>query len=226
MTRRNGRNRAVGVGAGLGLMLAAVAVPAVAAAPVIDNERVTVWDVTLANGDSAPPTSRDLDTVIMFLEGGTIRTVVKGKTTTATHAFGDAVFVPAGSDAVDTLISAGHAHEVVIALKPHAVPSAVPNTSGFPLAFPRPGVVKVLENARVVVWHYAWTPGVATPMHFHDKEVVVAYRQNGALTSITPDGERVVNAYKSGEIRFNAANRIHQELLVGPPQSAVMMELK
>ena len=210
----------------LGLTLLGLSGPAMAAAPVIDNERVTVWDVMLAKGEAAPPTSHDLDTVIMFLEGGRVRTVSGGKTRTVTHKFGDAVFVPAGSEAVDTLVSGGPAHEVVIALKPHAIPSAVPNTSGLPPAFPRPGVVKALDNDRVVVWHYAWKPGVPTPMHFHDQEVVVAYHQDGPLTSITPYGKRVVNAYKKGQIVFNKADRIHQELLVGPPQSAVMMELK
>jgi hypothetical protein len=210
----------------LGLTMLAAAAPAMAAS-VIDNERVTVWDVPLAKGEAAPATPHDLDTVIMFLDGGRIRTVTAdGKTRTVTRKFGDAVFVPKGADAVDTLVSGGPAHEVVIALKPHAVPSAIANTSGLPLAFPRPGVVKALENDRVVVWHYAWKPGVPTPMHFHDKEVVVAYHQDGPLTSITPDGKRVVNSYKKGQIVFNKANRIHQELLVGPPQSAVMMEMK
>ena len=210
---------------GFGLAILAAA-PALAAAPTIDNDRVTVWDVKLAPGESAPATVHDLDTVIMFLEGGTIRTVAGGKTTTATRKFGDAVFVPAGTDAVDTLVSGGPAHEVVVALKPHAVPSAIPNTTGLPNAFPRDGVVSVLNNDRVLVWHYAWVPGKPTAMHFHDKEVVVAYHQDGPLTSITPDGKRVVNPYKSGQLVFNRATRIHQELLVGPPQSAMMMELK
>ena len=40
---------------------------------------------------------------------------------------------------------------------------------------------KLLENARVIVWDYTWTPGVATPMHFHDKDVVVYYQEDGDL---------------------------------------------
>ncbi len=59
--------------------LAAPAAASVAAAamagPVIDNERVTVWDVKLAPGASGPATPHDEDVVIMFLEGGQIRTV-------------------------------------------------------------------------------------------------------------------------------------------------------
>jgi predicted metal-dependent enzyme (double-stranded beta helix superfamily) len=211
----------------IGLTLLATSLPAAAVpAPVIDNERVTVWDVVLPKGISGPSTPHDMDTVIMFLEGGKIRTTAAdGKSSTATRKFGDAVFVPKGKDVTDVLTSDGAAHEIVIALKDH--PSVViANTSGLPAAFPRPGSVKVLDNERFTVWHFSWTPGKPTHMHFHDKDIVVAFRYDGALKSVTPDGASVVNAYKAGDIRFNKGNRAHYEELTGDRQSAVMMELK
>jgi hypothetical protein len=196
------------------------------AAPVIDNDRVTVWDIRLQKGESARSTPHDLDTVIMFLEGGRISTrAANGKTSIATRAFGDALFVPRGTDASQTLLSDGSAHEIMIALKDYRVP-AVANTTGLPGAFPRPGSLKVLDNDRVAVWHYSWAPGVPTPMHFHDKDVVVAYRYDGTLKSVAPDGAIVVNPYKTGDIRFNKANRSHYEELTTDRQSAVMLELK
>jgi hypothetical protein len=206
----------------LGASLPAAAQPA----PVIDNERVTVWDIILEKGVSGPVTPHDMDAVIMFLEGGRIRTLeAGGKSSTATRKFGDAVFVSKGTDARQTLISDGQAHEIVIALKDYRVPVVV-NTTGLPAAFPRPGSVKALDNDRITVWHYTWMPGVPTPMHFHDKDVVVAYRYDGALKSVTPDGASVINPYKAGDIRFNKANRSHYEELTTARQSAVMMELK
>jgi uncharacterized RmlC-like cupin family protein len=207
-------------------LAAAGAATAAVADPVIDNERVTVWDVKLTPGASGPATPHDEDTVIMFLEGGQIRTVDgSGKTTTIERKAGDAVFVPRGSDATDTLVSGGPAHEVVINLKDHKAPP-IANTAGLPAAFPRPGSVKVLDNDRVVVWDYSWAKGVPTPMHFHDKDIVVAYRFDGALKSVTPDGATVVNPYKAGDIRFNKGNRAHYEELASDRQSAVMMEMK
>jgi quercetin dioxygenase-like cupin family protein len=219
--------RTAAMGLGLSLVWASSAAAAPAAAPVIDNARVSVWDVTLARGETGPATPHGLDTVVMFLEGGRVRTATAdGKARTVVHRFGDAVFIPRGADARDTVVAGGPVHEVVIALKDVKKPP-VPNTSGLPLAFPRPGVIKALDNDRAVVWNYTWRPGKPTPRHFHDKEVVVAYRYDGALASVTPDGKRTVNHYKAGEIRFNPANRIHYELLEpGQKQSAVMMELK
>jgi hypothetical protein len=51
---------------------------------------------------------------------------------------------------------------IVIDLKEHFV-ATIENVSGYPLAFPRPGVKKILENERVIVWDCTWTLGVASP---------------------------------------------------------------
>jgi len=116
-------------------------------------------------------------------------------------------------------------HSLVIGLKDHQVPP-IENTSGYPLGFPRPGAKKLLENDRVIVWDYAWTTGVPTPMHFHDKDVVVLFLEDGDLKSTTPDGQSVVTSYTSGTFRFNARNRTHAETLVRGKQRAIVTELK
>jgi hypothetical protein len=102
----------------------------------------------------------------------------------------------------------------------------LPNKSGYPLAFPRPGSKKVFENARVIVWDYRWTPGVATPMHMHDKDVVVFYLEDGDLQSTTPSGEKTMNPYKPGMVRFNLRDRTHTETLIRGKQHAIITELK
>ena len=114
---------------------------------------------------------------------------------------------------------------ILIALKDFKS-ELLPNKTGLPLAFPRPGSKKLFENARVVVWDYAWTPGVATPMHFHDKDVVVFYLEDGDLQSTTPNGEKTVNPYKPGMARFNLRNRTHTETLIRGKQHAIITELK
>jgi hypothetical protein len=132
---------------------------------------------------------------------------------------GSAAFLPKGTPPKIT------GRSMVINLKDHPV-APIANTSGYPLAFPRPGSKKLLENARVIVWDYTWTPGVATPMHFHDKDVVVVFLDDGDLKSTTPDGKDVVNPYKSGTVRFNLRDRTHTETLVRGKQRAIITELK
>jgi len=132
---------------------------------------------------------------------------------------GNAVFAPKGSTTKIT------GKLLVIELKDHPVPP-IENKSGYPLAFPRPGSKKLLENDRVVVWDYAWQPGVATPMHFHDKDVVAWFLEDGDLQSTTPDGQSTVNQYTSGTIKFNARNRTHMETLIKGKEHAILTQLK
>ncbi len=167
------------------------------AQPVVDNERVTIWDT---RGPLAP----------------------------AHHEF---VAVPYSGNGAAVLGKKGDipgasgSRTVVIELKDHPV-APIANRSGFPDAFPRARVEKLLENDRIIVWRYRWNPGEATPMHFHDKDVVVVYQEDTTLKSTTPDGKSVVSDHKAGDIRFNRRDRTHTELLLGGAGSAIMTELK
>ena len=172
--------------------------------PIIRNDRVTVWDV--APGTSVRPSAPGRDTVIFLIRGGDAEARFEAAGTAPAP-------IPAGTRAI------------VIALDERRVP-ALPNRSGHPPAFPRTGSVRLLENERVVVWKSAWTPGVATPMHFHDKDVVVTYLADGALASTGADGQRTVNEARFGLTRFNARDRIHTETLTRGEGRAVMVELK
>jgi hypothetical protein len=161
--------------------------------PAIDNDRVTVWDVTAG---SAMP----LDSVVVSFSG-------------------TATFAPKGTaPKID-------GRSLVINLKDHPV-APIANPTKFPLGFPRPGSKKLFENDRVIVWDYTWEPDVATPMHFHDKDVVVLFLEEGDLKSTSPDGKSVVNSYTPGTIRFNLRDRTHTETLVKGKQRALITELK
>src|SRR5262249_43325657 len=132
---------------------------------------------------------------------------------------GSAAFVPKGTAPK----IAGRS--IIIDLKDHPVPP-IANSSKYPLAFPRPGSRKLLENDRVIVWDFTWKPDTPTPMHFHDKDVVVVFLEDGDLKSTTPDGQSTVTAYTAGTVRANARNRTHSETLVRGKQRAIITELK
>ena len=202
--------------------LSLLATPALAQAPapVIDNERVTVRDIPLEPGKPAAAIEHAGDYVILYFQGGRIRGA-DGKT--ATHPSGGAAFGHGGTTG-DTALGKA-AHEIVVELK-DGPSKTVPNTTGLPPAFPRPGSKKILENDRVRVWNYAWVPGKPTPMHFHNTEVVVAFRGDGDVASTTQDGKTTVAHHNPGEIVFNAANRSHSEELVKGQQCGIMLELK
>jgi len=167
------------------------------AEPVLDNDRVTVWDTT----QPLPPAQHDFVAVSLSRKG--------------TAYFGHSGSSPGKAGA----------RTVVIELKDHTLPPLA-NTTGYPLAFPRPHAKKLLENAKVVVWDYTWRPREPTPMHFHDKDALVVFEATGALQSTTPDGKSTVNEFKFGDIRFNGRDRTHTELLIRGIEHAVITELK
>jgi hypothetical protein len=189
--------------------LAALLLPIAGAAelkPVIENERVIVWDVPAGQSMPDAVAHHQYDVVkVSFMRGA-----------------GSAVFEKKGERGTDGPASM---RTMVVALKDHKVPP-FENHTGLPAAFPRPGVKKLIDNARVVTWEYTWQSGVPTPLHFHDKDVVLVYLEDGSLKSTTPDGKAVVNDYRYGQIKFNPGNRAHTELLVNGQQHAIMTELK
>ena len=181
------------------------------AKPVIDNDRVTVWDVTWTKGQTNPARGHDRDAVVLWVAGPKART---------------ASFSPKSDKREEQgAANANPPRSLIIELKDHVVPPLA-NKTGYPLAFPRPHVEKLLENNRVIAWSYRWNPGEPTPMHFHDKDVVVVYLEPTALTSTTPDGAKTLNQYQAFDIRFNQRNRTHTELLEHGTGSAMMLELK
>jgi hypothetical protein len=171
----------------------------------IENARVHVSSETAKDGASAgrlPQVRVWVDGHVQYLEPG-----ARAESHKATDA------------------RAAAAGVVVIDLKDtHIAP--LRNPTSFPLAFPRPGVKKVLENERVVIWDYTWTAGVPTPMHFHDKDVVVTYLADGALRSTEPGGASVVNPHYFGFTKFNSGDRSHTEELVQGAGRAIIVELK
>src|SRR6185437_15087630 len=89
-----------------------------APAPVIDNDRVVVWNLHLNKGEAGPYTPKDLDTVVVFLKGGSIRSESSdGHVHLEKRRAGDAVWVPKGSPLRDTPTSEEPVDEVVISLK-------------------------------------------------------------------------------------------------------------
>jgi hypothetical protein len=190
-----------------------------AGAPVIDNERVTVWTQpqpgTRAN-DSLLVTVLPATATVQFTPAGATSPAAAGSL--VVDATNPAAFRVGGN-------APAQERRLQIDLKNKAV-EPLRNTTGLPLAFPRPAIKQLLDNARVTVWDYTWTLNQPTPMHFHDKDVVVMFLEEGDLQSTTLDGQKTLNKYTPGTIRFNARNRSHNEELVRGKQRAIIVELK
>jgi len=179
--------------------------------PLIDNDLVTVWDV---RPDALPPfgTLKQHDTVVIYIAPESLH--------------GKVDYIQQGGDAVSAIGHAQATRVAVVSLK-RAPQPALPNTSGYPDAFPRPGKLATpVNNARVVVWDYTFETGKPSPMHFHPRDVVTVYLKEGALVSTTPEGVKTTNEFTPGTVRFNPRNRTHTEVVTRGESRIVSVELK
>ena len=194
---------------------------------IFDNERVTIWDVTWIKGKPSPMHRHKYDLVGVYLVGSPIKvTLPDGTARESKVVEGFVLYQPKGVTHIEEgLVDDNPRPAILIDLKDHEA-APIPNTSGLPNAFPREGAVNRLENDRVVIWDYRWTPGRPTPMHFHDRDVVVVVMEGGELESTTPDGKSRVTRVARGEASFTPGNRTHSEKLVSGAARAILVELK
>ena len=182
-----------------------------ASSPIIENANVTVWDVSGGAIESIGAAT-DRDVVVIYL----LPESTQGKVD----------YLAQGSDVAAKVKASGATRAMVIALKDRPA-APLPNTSGFPDAFPRAGNLrKPIDNARVVVWDYTFEPGRATVMHFHPRDVVTVYLKEGANVSTAPNGTKTSNEFSFGTVRFNPRNRTHTETVVRGESHIISVELK
>jgi hypothetical protein len=104
---------------------------------------------------------------------------------------------------------------------------AIGTQQPLPPPFPRPGVVKMLENARVVVWNISWPKGQPTALHRHAYDLVGSYYTSGDRVITEVDGTKRNVTNKAGEITFRQKGLTHiEEGISDSPLRAVFIELK
>ena len=166
---------------------------------LIENEFVVAW--RLPSGAPAQPLASDrMPGVVITLANGAVRLV----------------------DDVNAVASPG---VVVVALKAHRL-KPIQTPPGLAPAFPRDGVAGVADSDRVAVWHVRWTTGQKTPMHFHDKDVVVIYLNEGMTRSIPQGGAPTATKRSAGEVVYLPRGRTHIEECVEGPRQDIVIELK
>ena len=202
------------------------AFPREGAKQIFDNERVTIWDVTWIKGQPSPMHRHRFDLVGVYLVGSPIKvTMPDGTSRESKVEEGFVLFQPKGVTHIEEgMVDNNPRHAILIDLKDHEA-APIPHPSGLPKAFPREGAKNRLENERIAIWEYRWT-GQPTPMHFHDKDVVVVFMEGGEIESTTPDGKSRVSRVARGEASFAPRNRTHSEKLASGAARAILVELK
>ena len=171
---------------------------------ILENERVVVWRIGADTNRLSPARQPQFSAVLISLADGAVRFI--GATDTST-------ILPKSGQAI------------LIELKDHLVtPLEAPGSIA--RAFPRQDAKQILDNDRVLVWDFTWAKGMKTPMHFHDKDVVVVYLGSGTVRSIPLKGEPTAAPRSFGEAVFRPRGRTHVEECIDGPRRDIIIELK
>jgi quercetin dioxygenase-like cupin family protein len=215
----------------LGLLLALQAYPPPfprdGATKVLENERAVVWDVTWEKGKPTPMHRHPVDVVGVTLVPGTVRVTLPDGSSRESEEDGVGSVSAGGKGLTHSEegTSVVPRRAILIELKgARQAPLAAPE--GVPLAWPREGSAKLLENDRVVVWDYRFQKDRAIPVHFHDKDAVVVELEPGVTRSVPKEGAPQETTWKGMRARFAPRNRLHSEEYVSGSPRAIVVELK
>ena len=178
------------------------------ATQLLENEFVTIWDVTYEKGKSTPMQERRHDQVAVTLSEGAVKVTRPDGTWTVDHSrFATVRFEPKGTVASDEGVSDKPRRAVVVELKDYGVPKLDAELTrelrakGMRGQFPREEATKLLETDRVIVWDNQYRVGQGA-LHAHYNQVVGVWIEAGQLNG----RPRTV-----GQVNFRAPGPPHQE---------------
>jgi hypothetical protein len=198
---------------------------------LVDNERVTVWEVNWLNGVRQPYHRHQFDMAGVYLRYGPI-TVTRpdGTTNPPSPPFPipRPYFQAKGVTHREEALNPPGTPErlaIMVDLKETQVPPFTPSAQ-LTRSFPRSGARNVLENERVRMWDYTWKPGASVPLHVHDTDAVEVFLDPGTIVARSADGKETsfTAAFKSA--RFVPRGTVDSEQATAGSPRAIVIELK
>ena len=198
---------------------------------LVDNARVTVWEVNWQNGVRQPYHQHQFDMAGVYLRYGPI-TVTRpdGTTNVPSPPFQipRPYFQAKGVTHKEEALNPPGTPErlaIMVDLKDVQVPPFAPSPQ-LTRWFPRDGAVNVLENARVRMWDFTWKTNEVVALHVHDTDTIEVFLEPGTIVARSADGKETSFAAAFKSARFIPRGTVDTERAsVGSPR-AIAIELK
>lgn len=196
---------------------------------IIDNPRVTVWEVNWRHGDEQPYHRHLYDMAGVYLRYGPIVvTSLDGKANTGSvFEVPRPYFQPKGITHREEAHAPGQPERlaIMVDLKDSATDMMFIDDPE-PSAWPRDGAKNVLENPRIRMWDYTWTAGAPAVKRVYRSDVVEVVVSGGSLkiTGVTGKPETLVLAPK--DARFVSRGTVRTEEHVSGAPRIIAIELK
>ena len=190
---------------------------------LMENDRIVVWDIVWPKGQPTPMHRHVHDQVgTYYAPGGRAITTPDGATRQAMTEVGALSTTRKGTTHIEEGTTDPPLRAVFIELK-QETGSGVPDApSPLPPAFPRDGAKQLLDDERVTVWDYTWTPGARGVLSRYTRDTVVVWLDKGSMR-VTPEGKTAATvAVAPGQMRFYArGSREVAEAVDGSPRAMI-----
>lgn len=197
---------------------------------IVDNARVTVWEVNWQHGVKQPYHRHRYDMAGVYLRYGAITVTQLDGTATSGQEFEvpRPYFQPKGiTHREEAHGKPGDPERLAIMIDLKDVPaSTAPLATSAPAAFPREGARNVLENARIRMWDCTWPTGAAAREVHYPTDAVEVVVTGGALTSRGSDGRETTRVVAAKDARFIARGTVESVRSAAGSPRTVTVEIK
>lgn len=197
---------------------------------LIDNARVTVWEVNWHHGDAQPVHRHRYDMAGVYLRWGPIVvTDLDGKENRgAEFPVPRPYFQPKGiTHREEAHGKAGDPERLAIMIDlKDAVTDMLVIDDPAPSSYPREGATNVLENPRVRMWDFTFTPGGPAVKRVYRQDVVEVVVTGGTVKVTSFDGKTETRALAPKQARYITRGTVQTEQGVAGNPRVIAVELK
>jgi hypothetical protein len=196
---------------------------------ILDNLRVTVWEVNWRHGDEQPVHRHKYDMAGVYLRYGIITvTGLDGKAVTgAEFQVPRPYFQPKGITHREEAHAPGTPERLAIMIDlKDAVTDMMMIDDPEPSAYPRDGAKNVLENPRLRMWDYTFTPDGPAVKRVYRNDVVEVVVTGGVVKVTGPDGKAETRTLAPKQARYISRGTLQTEQGVSGTPRVIAVELK
>lgn len=196
---------------------------------ILDNTRVTVWEVNWRHGDKQPVHRHLYDMAGVYLRYGPITvTALDGTANTgAEFAVPRPYFQGKGITHREEAVTPGAPERLAIMVDlKDAVTDMMVIDDPEPSAYPRDGARSVLENPRVRMWDYTYPANGPAVKRVYRGDVVEVVVTAGTVQVTGPDGKAATRSLMPKQARYISRGTLQTEQAVSGTPRVIAIELK
>jgi hypothetical protein len=205
------------------------AFPRAGVTQILDNVRVTVWEVNWRHGDKQPVHRHLYDMAGVYLRWGpiTITDLDGRENKIPDFPVPNPYFQPKGITHREEAVTPGAPEllAIMVDLK-ESVTDMMFIDADEPPAYPRDGAKNVLENRRIRMWDYTFTPGAPAVARAYRSDVVEVVVTGGEVKVTAPGGKVETRTLAPKQARYITRGSVTTEQGVSGSPRVIAIELK